>query len=182
MHHQVAVGVGDRVAHRAEKLEPGRHAEPRVVAVVADRPAAVDVLHDDVGHAQRGGAAAVEPGDAGMLEAGLHLALGAEAFVAFRAAGPQGLDRHQLVELVVRPGGQEDRAHAALAELAEQGIGPELAGRRQRREGRAERPDGGIEAAGAGEVLGQVVRPQRLSTSPRRASSPVQRTSRQAWR
>ena len=129
---QVLVGEVDRRADLPEELAAARWVGSfRVVAILVDR-LPLDVLHDEVGAAVLGGAAVEQLGDVRVVEVGEDLALGAEAaddLVRVHAA-PDELEGDLLLELLVGPLRQVDRAHAAPAELAHHPVGADaLAGR-----------------------------------------------------
>ena len=117
--------VLDRPAHRDEQLEPMPGREPLPVAVLVDRDA-VDQLHHEVRPAGVGGAGVEDPGDAGVVHQGQGLALGLEA-------GDDLLGIHARLDDLQRDLamdgplllGEEDDAHAALAEPADDRVGPD---------------------------------------------------------
>ena len=122
--HQVLV----RVLHRRGQLQ--EDVEPRVGVEharfgVLDQRRAVDELHHQVRPAVGRRAAVEQPGDVGMVEAGEDLPLGAEAADDGIGVHPalQHLEGDALVERVVVADGEIDRAHAALAQLADQAVG-----------------------------------------------------------
>ncbi len=78
MHHQVLVGVMDRLADGAEEAQPLGDRQPALVAVPVDRGAR-HVLHGEVREAQLGDAGVEQAGDVGVLEAGEDPALEEEA-------------------------------------------------------------------------------------------------------
>src|SRR5436305_12910264 len=85
---------------------------------------AVDILHYEVRNAVIRRAAVDETGDIGMLESGENAAFVDEPVddgMGIQAA-PYQLHRDLLVKFAVRPLGQVDRAHAALAKLADNTI------------------------------------------------------------
>ena len=143
MHDEVLVGVLDRRADLAEEAQALVDREAAAVAVL-DQRLALDVLHDEVGLAAIRRAAVEEARDVGMLEGGRDLALAAKSLAreVARHAGPDELDRHLLLELVVGAPGKVDHPHAAVAELGDQLVGPDaLPGAARSRRILEERPD-----------------------------------------
>ncbi len=129
MQHEVAV----RELHRAADLRDQAHArtqvEPLPVAGLGER-GAIDVLHREPRHAGVGEAAVDEVRDVRMAQPRQDLALAQEALVQGRAAAAHQLQR-DLLRDVVDPLGQVHRAHAALAEQAQDAVaaGDDRAGR-----------------------------------------------------
>ncbi len=117
MDHQVAVGVGHRLAHRHEQLEPLLQACLVGAAPLGDG-AALHQLHHHVGAAVAGHAAVEQAGDAGMLQPRQDLALGGEAPGLACGVAADQLERHLLLELPVGALGAVDLAHAAAADQA----------------------------------------------------------------
>jgi hypothetical protein len=112
------------VADGTEQLEPLAHAEPAPVTVRVDR-LALDVLHHEVGPAVRRCTAVQQPRDVGVVARGEDLPLVAEAaqhLVRVHAA-LDDLERHSLLEMLVRALGQVDHAHAAAADLVDDAVG-----------------------------------------------------------
>ena len=75
--HQVLMGVLHRGADLAEEVDPGVESQA-VLGRSTVEGHALDVLHDQVGPAVVGGAAVEEARDAGVVEGGQDLPLGAE--------------------------------------------------------------------------------------------------------
>src|SRR5262249_28234249 len=114
----------------------------------------LDVLHDEVGEAVVGGAPVQEPGDVGMVEAGQDLALALEVAYDLRGVGSaaKDLEGDPLVELLVGPQRQVDGAHAPVAQLADQPVGPDAA--LESRGGSGRRPGPGRLGIGVRESRG----------------------------
>ena len=132
MDDQVLVGEVDGRADLPEELEPLVGRQLPLVAILVDR-LPLDILHDEVGTAILGGAAVEQLGDVRMVQVSEDLALGAEAaddLVRVHAA-PDELEGHPLLELLVRPLRQVDRAHAPPAELAHHPVGADALPRRE---------------------------------------------------
>ena len=131
MDHQVPVGILHRGADVAEQLEALGDGALVLLAVTIDANA-FDVLHHQVGKAVGRGSAIDQRGDVGMVKAGEHLALQAEAaqdFLRIHAALDQ-LDRHLLLEFVVEARGQPHRSHASAADALLQFVGSDAMARR----------------------------------------------------
>ncbi len=77
MHDEVAVGMVHGVAELYHKAQPFGHRETVLPTVNVDG-LAIDVFHDQVRFARFIDARVEQSRDAGVLEVGLHLALGAE--------------------------------------------------------------------------------------------------------
>ena len=96
--------------------------QPVPVAVLGDRDA-VDQLHDEEGAAGIGGAGVEDPGDVGVVHQGQGLALGLEPGDDLGGvhARLDDLQRDRAADgrLLL---GEEDDAHAALADLAEERV------------------------------------------------------------
>ena len=88
-------------------------------AIVVDR-LAVDVLHHQVGLAQRRGAAVEQAGDVGMFQLGQNPAFDQKALDQLRTQPGRTHQLHgrALLELAVNALGEIDHAHAAFAEPA----------------------------------------------------------------
>ena len=124
VHHQALVRVAHGAADLEEELEPVVDRERPARGPDVDR-LALDVLHDEVGHALVGAAAVEEPRDVGVVQRGKDLALGAEArqHVLGVHATLDDLERDPLLVLAVGALGEVDGAHPAPAELADQPVG-----------------------------------------------------------
>ena len=121
------VGVAHRVADLVHELQPGLDRE-LVLLAVAIEVHALDQLHGEVGPPARCQAALDQPRDAGMLQLGENAPLLDEAADQSRASALDQLDGGPLLEVAVRPLGQEHGAHAALAQLAHDAPGPDAIG------------------------------------------------------
>ena len=115
--------VLDRPAHGDEELEPLPGGEPLAVAVLVDRDA-VDQLHDEERPAAVGGAGVEDPRDVRVVHQGQGLALGLEAGDDLLGvhARLDDLERDLAMDRALLLG-EEDDAHAALAELADDRVG-----------------------------------------------------------
>src|SRR5687767_12935918 len=112
--------VVDGVADRAKQLQAFANAELAIVAVLVERLAAFDELHDKVRKAIVGRAAVKQPPNVRMIERGENLSLFAKAAqdkISVHAALDQ-LNRHAAVELFVHAHGFVNRTHAPTADLA----------------------------------------------------------------
>jgi hypothetical protein len=124
---EVAVDEADGVGGGEAVAGLGEHAEdlgagPRLLVEPAAQRDAGDELHRDVDLAVGGGADVVDADDVGVREAGEGLGLAQQAALALGVAGAvaQDLDRDLAIEGLVE-GGVDD-AHAAAAELAQDGV------------------------------------------------------------
>ena len=175
VHDQVLMRVVDRRADRLEQPQPvgDREALPIAVVVEAD---AVDVFHDEVGHAFLRRAAVEELRDVRMVEIGQYLALALQSEFGLGVDEPVApeLDRDLLVELVVRAAGEIDHAHAARAEQPLDPVGPDhlafeilgLLRAEGRIDRRRDRPfDGGVDCVVRTEQRDQVVEQFRVVTA-----------------
>ena len=116
----------------------------------------VDVLHHQIRPPVFAGAGVEEAGDGGVIEAFEDLALAFEAAQQdLRVeAAPQDLDRHPSAVRVVAVRRQVDLAHAALAEIVEDLVGADEAGRLPVTEGPAGEVDHRlVDPAGEGLVV-----------------------------
>jgi hypothetical protein len=148
--HAALVRVLDRRADLHEQLQAVPRGQPLAVAEVGEGQAG-DVLHGEVGIAVVGGARVVDPRDPRMIHQRQHLALmlETESVAAGRAPRTDDLEGHPAVERLALLA-QVDRAHAALAEQAQDGVMPDplrhtrRPDRRERgrRQGRRERDSG----------------------------------------
>ncbi len=122
MHDAALVSVLDREAHLAKQLQAAL--ERRGADAVAGQRHAVDVLHDQVRLASLRGAAVEQRNDAGVLERGENLALGAEAAGGFAIGHGRARDlhRHALGECAVGAVGEVDLPHAAFPDLLSQPV------------------------------------------------------------
>ena len=132
MHDEVAVRRGHGVAAVVQEAEPLVDAEAVRAAVARDR-LAFDELHHEVGPSVLGGSSVEEPRDVRMLEPREDAPLAREPGEHFvrRHSAAQQLDRDALLEEPVRALGQEDLAHAAPPETAEDTVRPDPLGRRR---------------------------------------------------
>ena len=130
-----------------------------MVAVLVDRDA-VDQLHDEERPAAVGGAGVEDPRDARVLHQGQGLALGLEAGDDLLGVHPRldDLQRDLAVDRSLLLG-EEDDAHAALAELADDRVGADArAGPLGDRAGRSEVLAGGLGAEPLGSLATGEVR------------------------
>jgi len=116
------------IADTAEQDEPIVNGDVAGRAVFV-KGLAIDVLHDDVGHAFVDGAAVIESGNVGVIESGEDLALVAEAGPGrgFIGVEPQDFEGHVFAELIVVAVGQKHSAHAAAAKQFADPIGSNAA-------------------------------------------------------
>ena len=123
MHHQVAVGMGHGGQHLQKNPQPGGNSHLRRIAGVGDGPAGHE-FHHQIGLARQRHTGVVEPGDLRVVEPAQHLPLLLEAQdLAGRPPMQQRhLERHAAAGRCIRPLGQPDAAHAALAQQALQAI------------------------------------------------------------
>ena len=125
---QPVVGVGHRVQHVEEECEPLGQRQLLRAAVAVDGLARHVFQHQvGLGRAPLGQVAGVQqPRDVGVCQARHDAALAGEALGAGgrEQAGAEELDGHLAFKTAVGALGQPDAAHAALAELAHQGVGP----------------------------------------------------------
>ena len=124
VHDQVAVRVGDRLAHLREQRQALLERRAVLGAEGGDRPA-LHELHDHVGAAVGGDAAVVQARDARVLEARQDLALGLEALELRARLELQQLDGDALLEAAVGALGLVHLAHAAAADAAGDAPRPE---------------------------------------------------------
>ncbi len=115
VHHALLMRVADRVAHAAEQGQPCSEIQVPLFDMLVDRQAAHQ-LHHDVGLTVRRGAAVVQPGDVGMVQAREDFAFLGETLC--RRAGKQPamyqLDGDRLAETALDTLGAVYRAHAPL--------------------------------------------------------------------
>jgi hypothetical protein len=123
VHHQIAVGILDGVAHREEETETAIERKPAAVAVSVDR-LALHVLHGEPWQAFAGDAAVQQLRDVRMVQRGEDLALLEKSAdqVGIVHAPAEELQGDALPVLVVRPLGHVDHAHAAAAGLTEDAV------------------------------------------------------------
>ncbi len=120
-----AVGVFEGVEQLADDRRRLRPRQPPGPRQAAEQRFAADELHDDE-PAVVMARAAVDAGDAGMIELGQGDGLGAEAIDRALPPGQlrlQHLQRHVAIEHLVE--GAIHLAHAALTELLDQPVGAE---------------------------------------------------------
>ena len=142
MHQQLAVGVGDGVGQLQEQRQPRFQRLGGAGLVDGD---AVDILQHEVGQPAVADAGVQQRGDVRVRQARQGLAFLGEAVqhgLRVHAAAQQ-LDGGAAVVAAVGAAGLEDLAHAAAADEADDGPGPQplavlrgVAGRRGRSPGR----------------------------------------------
>ncbi|HKP14267.1 MAG TPA: hypothetical protein VJZ91_19255 [Blastocatellia bacterium] len=124
---EVLVSVIDTPADFDEQFQPlpGRQITFGAVVINLD---AFDVLHHEERLAVGRDAAVQEARDVRVVERGEDLPLAAETAgeVGVGETAPHELERDLLLKLSVRALGEEDRAHPAAAQLAQNPVGPEL--------------------------------------------------------
>jgi hypothetical protein len=138
-------------AEQQEELQPRRRLQVARVGVIDER-SALDELHHQIRQAVRRAAAVEQARDVRVIQAGEDLPFGAEPphdRLGVHSA-LEDLQGDALVEDVVVAHGQEDRAHAALAELAHEPVGAQA-------RVHAWRAVGGVDA---GDVVGCVAHGQ----------------------
>ena len=107
-----------------DQAQPTRTRQLLGAHVVGD-VGAVDVLHHQVRLAGVGRSAIEQPRDVRMPEVSEDLALAAQSVSRIaRGDAADHLDRDAAVELGIDAFGEEDRAHAATADLVAQQVGP----------------------------------------------------------
>ena len=115
MDDEVAVGVGDRVAHLEEQLQLPRE---RQAAGEVDDGHAVDEFHRHERMAVVVEAAVVQPRDAGVFEPGDDRALVLEAVEIGRGVDRDDLERGALGKAALGARRLVDRAHPAVTDRA----------------------------------------------------------------
>ena len=126
VHDEPAVRVLDGVAHRADERDALLDRAGVRVAVPVERHA-VDVLHGEERLAVVGEAAVEQAGDVRVVQAGKDLALALEALDdrPRRGAPSDELEGNPLLELSIRPLGEEDGAHPATAQRPQDAVRPD---------------------------------------------------------
>ena len=174
MDDQPLVGELDGGTDLHEEAEAFGDRQVRLATVVVDG-LALDVLHDEVGHAAGHGAAVDQPRDVGVIELreDLPLALEPRDAVLDAEAEPDHLDRRPALERLVHALGQVDGAHAAAADAPQDPVRPDVQARQVRAEQR-EPVGGGRRQEGARRGIGveqgaQLARQRRRRYSDMRA-------------
>ena len=121
MHDKASMRVGQGGEQVADQLQARADVELVFIAIPGQHDA-LDVLHDQVRSSIRGRSRIDQGGDVGVMQAGEDAAFPGETLQRGRVQplAVQQLDRHPLLEIAQLALGQVDRAHAALAEQAQQ--------------------------------------------------------------
>ena len=119
---QPPMGMRHRAHHLHEEAQPFARAQLLLLAKDIQRQA-VDVFHGDVRPAAFVQPGVVQARDVRVFQQRADLALARHAFgEAGRAGDARQFERHLALECAVGTFGQPDRAHAALADLAQQPV------------------------------------------------------------
>ena len=131
---QALMRVMDGVAHLPEHRQPLADRQLPLPAVLVDGRA-VHVLHHHERQAVGRGSGVEHAGDVGVIERGENPPLFEESpdQLGRRDVPGDDLDRHVLVERLVRPLGQIDGSHAAPADLLQEPIVADLGSGTERR-------------------------------------------------
>lgn len=158
MDNEALVGVGDGFGYLEEELAALVRGEVEPVGVVGNG-FAIDVLHDEEGTAIGHGAAIEKACGVGVIELSEDLAFAAETFggIGTGEAGAEDLYGNEFVELGIVAFGEEDGAHAAGAQGAEDAVGTDAIGLEiEGRGGGGPGGGGAVDDFLEGEVLGLI--------------------------
>lgn len=126
MNDQLLVRILNGAAHNPEQPETLPQRKSVLVAILVDR-LTLDVVHDDVRLTSLGRSAVHEPRDVRMLEGGQNLPFlpePADDVLAGETATHE-FDGNLLAKVVIGASGQEDRSHAADANLPDELVRPD---------------------------------------------------------